>query len=159
MQAQALMGEWRAEAEDRAEAILRDLIAATPNFAPAMVALAQIINVRPIIYPGKRRAPEAIEESLALSARAVAIDPLDSRAHLCRSWSHAMSGQHSAALAISTSRSTSTRTTPGRSSRPRSASPSPARSERATELVAQARAFGMRYSRAAQGYIATALYL
>ena len=31
--------------------------------------------------------------------------------------------------------------------------------ERARDLVAQARAFGMRYSRAAQGYIATAAYL
>ena len=36
---------------------------------------------------------------LPLSARAVAIDPLDCRAHLCRCWSYAMAGQHQAGLA------------------------------------------------------------
>ena len=44
MQAQALMGDWRAESDNRAEAILRDLVATNPTFAPAMVALAQILR-------------------------------------------------------------------------------------------------------------------
>ena len=56
MQAQALMGEWRAECEERAEAILRDLIATTPDFAPAMVALAQIMQ-RPADRLSRRAAP------------------------------------------------------------------------------------------------------
>ena len=98
MQAQALMGDWRAESDSRAEAILRDLVATTPSFAPAMVALAQILHARPIVFPGQRRAPAHLEESLALTSRAVNLDPLDSRTHLCRSWSHAIAGTHAAAL-------------------------------------------------------------
>ena len=77
MQAQALMGDWRAESDSRAEAILRDLVATTPSFAPAMVALAQILHARPIVFPGQRRAPAHLEESLALTSRAVNLDPLD----------------------------------------------------------------------------------
>jgi tetratricopeptide (TPR) repeat protein len=81
-----------------AEAILRELIASTPQFAPALVALAQINNVRPIIYPGRRVSAKRLDEALELTTRAVTLDPLDSRAHLSRSWAHAMSGAHSAAL-------------------------------------------------------------
>ncbi|MFO1140806.1 MAG: BTAD domain-containing putative transcriptional regulator, partial [Amaricoccus sp.] len=98
MQAQALMGDWRAESDTRAEAILRDLVATDPGFAPAMVALAQILHARPIVFPGQRRTPAHLAESLELTSRAVALDPLDSRTHLCRAWSHAIAGTHAAAL-------------------------------------------------------------
>jgi DNA-binding SARP family transcriptional activator len=159
MQAQALIGEWRAEPEAKAEAILRDLIASTPNFAPAMVALAQIINARPIVYPGKRRRPERLEESLALTARAVALDPLDSRSHLCRSWSHAIAGAHSAALSHLDLALDLNENDPWTIISAALGFAFAGETERAHELVAQARAFGMRHSRAAQGYIATAAYL
>ena len=159
MQAQAMMAEWRAEAEDRASVILRDLVAGNPEFAPAMIALAQSLNVRTIIYPGKRRTPEAIEESMALSARAVAIDPLDCRAHLCRCWSYAMAGQHEAGLAHLDLALDLNENDPWTIISAALGYAFAGDIPRATELVEQSRAFGMRHSRAAQGYVATALYL
>jgi DNA-binding SARP family transcriptional activator/TolB-like protein len=159
LQAQALTDEWRVEARVRAEEILRDLIATTPGFAQAMVALAKNINVRPIIYPGTQRDPAAFEESLALSARAVAIDPLDSRAHLCRYWSYAMSDQHGAALAHLALALDLNENDPWTIISAAVGFAFAGEIERARELVDQARAFGMRHSRAALGYIATTLYL
>ncbi len=159
MQAQALMGEWRAELEDRADAILREIVAATPNFAPALVALAQINNVRPIIYPGRRVSDDRLEEALSLTSRAVMIDPLDSRAHLSRSWAHAMSGAHSAALSHMDLALDLNENDPWVIISAALGFAFAGELPRARELVEQAAAFGMRYSRAAQGYIATCLYL
>jgi DNA-binding SARP family transcriptional activator len=159
MQAQALMGDWRADSEDRAEAILRDLVASTPSFAPAMVALAQILHARPIVFPGRRRLPEHLEESLALTARAVSLDPLDSRTHLCRAWSHAIAGTHAAALSHLDLALDLNENDPWTIISAALGFAFAGETERAADLVAQARAFGMRYSRAAQGYIATAAYL
>ena len=48
-----------------------------PDFAPAMVALAQILHARPIVFPGEAGAAEHLEESLALTSRAVNLDPLE----------------------------------------------------------------------------------
>ncbi len=159
MQAQALTGEWRAQSEERAEAILRELIATTPDFAPALVALAQISNTRPIVYPGKRMRPERLEESLTLTARAVAIDPLDSRTHLCRAWAHAMNGAHSAALSHLDLALDLNENDPWTIISAALGFAFAGEVERARELVAQASSFGMRYSRAAQGYVATTRYL
>jgi DNA-binding SARP family transcriptional activator len=159
MQAQALMGEWRADYEARAEAILRELIASTPTFAPAMVALAQILNSRPIVYPGKWRRRERLEESLELTSRAVNLDPLDSRAHLCRSWSHAIAGSHSAALSHLDLALDLNENDPWTIISAALGFAFAGEIERARDLVEQVSAFGMRHSRAAQGYIATAAYL
>ncbi|MBA3323935.1 MAG: hypothetical protein H0T41_01190 [Rhodobacteraceae bacterium] len=159
MQAQALMGEWRAASEDRAEAILRELIATTPDFAPALVALAQINNTRPIIYAGKAMLADRLEESLALTSRAVTLDPLDSRAHLSRSWAHALTGSHSAALSHMDLALDLNENDPWTIISAALGFAFAGELDRARELVAQAAAFGMRYSRAAQGYIATTLYL
>jgi TolB-like protein len=159
MQAQALMGEWRADCEDRAERILRELIETAPGFAPAMVALAQSINARPIVYPGRRRVREAMDEALALTARAVNIDPLDSRTHLCRSWAHAIAGAHSAALSHLDLALDLNENDPWTIISAALGFAFAGEIERARGLVDQARALGMRYSRAAQGYVATALYL
>ncbi len=159
MQAQALLGEWRAESENRAERILRDLIATTPDFAPAMVALAQILNARPIVFPGEVRRPEHLAESLALTARAVNLDPLDSRTHLCRAWSHAIAGTHAAAVSHLELALDLNENDPWTIISAALGLAFAGETERARDLVAQARAFGMRYSRAAQGYVATASYL
>jgi tetratricopeptide (TPR) repeat protein len=123
------------------------------------VALAQIINARPIVYPGKRRRPERLEESLALTARAVNLDPLDSRTHLCRSWSHAIAGSHSAALSHLDLALDLNENDPWTIISAALGFAFAGETDRARELVAQAGALGMRYSRAAQGYVATAAYL
>ena len=159
MQAQALFAEWRAETDSRAEAILRELVATTPDFAPAMVALAQILNSRPIIYPGERRRPEQLQESLALTSRAVSLDPLDSRTHLCRSWSHAIAGSHDAALSHLELALDLNENDPWTIISAALGFAFAGEIERARDLIGQARAFGMRHSRAAQGYTATAAYL
>lgn len=159
MQAQALMGEWRAEAEDRAEAILRDLIAATPTFAPALIALAQINNSRPIVYPGRPVKRARLEESLALTSRAVTIDPLDSRAHLCRSWAHAATGAHHAALSHLDLALDLNENDPWTLISAALGFAFAGETEKARQLVEQTQGFGMRYSRAAQGYISNTLFL
>jgi tetratricopeptide (TPR) repeat protein len=159
MQAQALFSEWRAEADSKAEVILRDLIATTPDFAPPMVALAQILNSRPIIYAGERRRPEQLQESLALTSRAVNLDPLDSRTHLCRSWSHAIAGSHEAALSHLDLALDLNENDPWTIISAALGFAFAGEVERARDLIGQARTFGMRHSRAAQGYTATAAYL
>lgn len=159
LMAHALTNEWRMDARKQAETILRELIENTTNFTPAMVALAQNINVRPIIFPGTTRDPTQFEESLALSARAVAVDPLDTRTHLCRYWSYAMSDMHGAALAHLSLALELNENDPWTIISAALGFAFGGEIERASELVDQARAFGMRHSRAAQGYIATTLYL
>lgn len=157
--AQALTNEWRMDARVRAESILRDLIDTTPGFAPGMVALAININVRPIVYPGTQNERERLEEALELTARALAIDPLDSRAHLCRYWSYAMLGKYAAGLSHLSLALDLNENDPWTIISAAAGFALAGELERAADLVEQARAFGMRHSRAAQGYIATALYL
>lgn len=159
MQAQALCGEWRPESETKAERILRDLIAGMPDFSPAMVALAQSFNARPIVYPGVYRQPEHLRECLDLTARAVALDPLDSRTHLCRAWAHAIAGSHAAALSHLDLALDLNENDPWTIISAGLGYSFAGEIEPARSLVAQAQAFGMRHSRAAQGYIATASYL
>ena len=124
-----------------------------------MVALAQILNSRPIIYPGERRRPEQLQELLALTSRAVSLDPLDSRTHLCRSWSHAIAGSHDAALSHLELALDLNENDPWTIISAALGFAFAGEIERARDLIGQARAFGMRHSRAAQGYIATAAYL
>jgi tetratricopeptide (TPR) repeat protein len=134
-------------------------VTSAPTFAPAMVALAQILHARPILYPGRRRTREHLAESLALTARAVSLDPLDSRTHLCRAWSHAIGGTHAAALSHLDLALDLNENDPWTIVSAALGFGFAGETERAADLVAQARGFGMRYSRAAQGYIATASYL
>lgn len=157
--AQALTNEWRMESRKRADGILRELIATMPGFAPALVTLAVNINVSPLIYPGIRNARARLEEALDLSARALAIDPLDSRAHLCRYWSYAMLGKHAAGVSHLSLALDLNENDPWTIISAAAGFGFAGERERAADLVEQARAFGMRHSRAAHGYIATALHL
>jgi DNA-binding SARP family transcriptional activator len=159
MQAQALGGEWRPEAEIKAERILRELIDSTPNFAAAMVALAQSLNSRPVIFPGARHSAEKIADALELTARAVRLDPLDSRTHLARAWAHSMAGAFSAALSHLDLALDLNENDPWTIISAGLGYAFADQQDRARELIGQAQAFGMRHSRAAQGYIAVASYL
>ncbi len=157
--AQALTNEWRMGSRQKADGILRELIATMPDFAPALVTLAININVRPLIYPGARNERARLEESLDLTARALAIDPLDSRAHLCRYWSYAMLGKHAAGVSHLSLALDLNENDPWTIISAAAGFAFAGERERAADLVEQARAFGMRHSRAAHGYIATALHL
>jgi hypothetical protein len=89
----------------------------------------------------------------------VNLDPLDSRTHLARSWSHAIAGAHSAALSHLDLALDLNANDPWTIISAALGFAFATELERARELVAQASVFGMKFSRAAQGYVATARYL
>ncbi len=95
---QAMLSSWRPDSEDRAETIFRTIIHDQPSFAPAFVGLTEVLNTRHLIRPGMFRSRSTHQESLALALRAVAIDPLDSRAQLALAWSFALNGAWDNAL-------------------------------------------------------------
>ena len=159
MQAQAILNDWNPASTERGERILRELVETTPGFSSAMVALAQSLNSRPVIFPGQLRHPAMVEESLALTARAVQLDPLDSRVHLSRSWSHIMSWAYAPALSHPDMALNLNENDPWTIISSGLLYAFADQVGRAEDLIAQADTFGMRHSRAAQGYIATARYL
>ncbi|HEY8564685.1 MAG TPA: BTAD domain-containing putative transcriptional regulator [Beijerinckiaceae bacterium] len=86
LQGQRLILEFKPDAWDRAAALFRSVNAAAPHFSPAYSSLVQLHNIRHIVFPGTRRTEESIDEGLQLAAKAVQIDPFDSRAHLAHGW-------------------------------------------------------------------------
>jgi DNA-binding SARP family transcriptional activator len=68
--------------------MLRGVVAAAPNFSPGFRSLAQWENARHIARPGVRRSMERHLRTIDVARRAVELDPVDSRAHLCLAWSH-----------------------------------------------------------------------
>src|SRR5262245_65598648 len=74
--------------------MFRDVIARTPDFAPAYSSLAQLNNVVHIVLPGVHRNAQRTAQALEYAREAVRLDPIDSRSQLSLAWSHAMSNQH-----------------------------------------------------------------
>ncbi|MEL6124845.1 MAG: BTAD domain-containing putative transcriptional regulator, partial [Pseudomonadota bacterium] len=159
MQAQALMNEWRPESERKAEKLLREVISANPEFAPAQITLAEILNASPVIFPGQVHTESQTGESLALTSRAVQLDPLDSRAHLCRAWSHAVSGGYGASLSHLDLALDLNSNDPWTIISSALMFAFNNEMDRARALMDQAIIFAPRVSRGAQGYIATTKYL
>jgi len=85
-------GEWNRTAEMLARAIERE-----PGFSPLYSSLAQMNNVVHFVQPGKFRDEAHVQRTLALVQRAVALDPRDSRAHLCLGWAMAFARRYSQA--------------------------------------------------------------
>lgn len=88
------------ETHREAAAIFSKVTKAAPHFSPAYSCLAQLENAHHIVFAGKYRTPQRLERAAALTKQACALDPLDSRAQLCRAWSHAMSGRFELADSI-----------------------------------------------------------
>jgi DNA-binding SARP family transcriptional activator/TolB-like protein len=78
----------------KAEDIFRDVIACTPDFAPAYSSLAQLHNVVHIVLPGVHRDAQRTAQALEYAREAARLDPIDSRSQLSLAWSYAMSNQH-----------------------------------------------------------------
>ena len=76
---------------------MRALVDAAPDYAPAWSALAQIENTAHIARPGMMREGARAAAAAECALRAVALDPLDSRARLALGWAHVYSGRWRAA--------------------------------------------------------------
>ncbi len=96
---QTLLSRWAPESEEKAEALFRGVLADYPDFAPASVGLAQVLNARHHISPGPHRSQANHREALRLCLHAVGIDPLDAKAQLTLGWSLALNGMWENAIA------------------------------------------------------------
>lgn len=91
---QRLLAKISQENWQKAETLLRGVVEKEPNFTRAYTCLARLFNTRHLAFPGRQRDPADFAESLELSNAAIASDPLDCQAHLCRAWSVTMRGDY-----------------------------------------------------------------
>lgn len=95
--AQELYFQWRPKDSDEAARILESIVADAPDFARAYSSLVQVQNSRHIIFPGIFRTAGRERRSLTLAQKAVQLDPIESRSHLCLAWSNALNGRFDSA--------------------------------------------------------------
>ncbi|SDS69563.1 BTAD domain-containing putative transcriptional regulator [Bradyrhizobium canariense] len=90
LRGQSLHFKYDAESWQRAVTIFRDAIRENPTFSPCYSSLVQMNNVEHFVHPGVFRDLGKAKATLELAKRAVQLDPVDSRAHLCCGWSYVM---------------------------------------------------------------------
>jgi DNA-binding SARP family transcriptional activator/TolB-like protein len=90
LRGQSLHFKYDAESWQRAVTIFRDAIRENPTFSPCYSSLVQLNNVEHFVHPGLFRDLDKAKATLELAKRAVQLDPVDSRAHLCCGWSYVM---------------------------------------------------------------------
>ena len=90
LRGQSLMTLVDPESWHRAVAIFHDAIQDDPTFSPCYSSLVQLRNAEHYVHPGWLRDLDKARATLELAKRAVELDPVDSRAHLCCGWSYAM---------------------------------------------------------------------
>ena len=90
LRGQSLMMRFDSESWHRAVAIFRDAIRDDPTFSPGYSSLVQMNNIEHFVHPGVFRDVVKARATLELAKKAVELDPVDSRAHLCCGWSYAM---------------------------------------------------------------------
>jgi tetratricopeptide (TPR) repeat protein len=90
LRGQSLLFKYDAESWQRAVTIFRDGIRENPTFSPCYSGLVQMYNAERFVHPGLFRDLGTAKATLELAKRAVQLDPIDSRAHLCCGWSYAM---------------------------------------------------------------------
>ncbi len=86
LRGQQLILEFNAASWSEAERLLRQVTEAEPRFAPAVSSLVQLGNTSHISRPGVMRSAAQHRETMELAQKAVALDPLDSRAQLALGW-------------------------------------------------------------------------
>jgi tetratricopeptide (TPR) repeat protein len=82
--------KYDAESWQRAVTIFREAIRENPTFSPCYSSLVQMNNIEHFVHPGLFRDLGKAKATLELAKRAVQLDPVDSRAHLCCGWSYVM---------------------------------------------------------------------
>jgi DNA-binding SARP family transcriptional activator/TolB-like protein len=90
LRGQSLHFKYDAESWRRAVTIFRDAIRENPTFSPCYSSLVQMNNNEHFVHPGLLRDLDKAQATLELAKRAVQLDPVDSRAHLCCGWSYVM---------------------------------------------------------------------
>ena len=90
LRGQSLHFRYDAESWQRAVTIFRDAIRENPTFSPCHSGLVQMYNAEHFVHPGLFRDLGNAKATLELAKRAVQLDPIDSRAHLCCGWSYVM---------------------------------------------------------------------
>jgi len=90
LRGQSLHFKYDAESWQRAVTIFRDAIRENPTFSPCYSSLVQMNNIEHFVHPGLFRDLGKAKATLELAKRAVELDPVDSRAHLCCGWSYMM---------------------------------------------------------------------
>jgi DNA-binding SARP family transcriptional activator len=90
LRGQNLHYKYDAESWQRAVTIFRDAIRENPTFSPCYSSLVQMNNIEHLVHPGLFRDLGKAKATLELAKRAVQLDPVDSRAHLCCGWSYVM---------------------------------------------------------------------
>lgn len=90
LRGQNLIAKFDSESWQRAVAIFRDAIRENPAFSPCYSSLVQMNNIEQFVHPGVLRDRGKAKATLELAKKAVQLDPVDSRAHLCCGWSYVM---------------------------------------------------------------------
>jgi DNA-binding SARP family transcriptional activator/TolB-like protein len=90
LRGQNLLTKFDPESWQRAATIFRETIHESPTFSPCYSSLVQIYNIEHFVHPGLFRDRSKTKATLELAKRAVELDPVDSRAHLCYGWSNVM---------------------------------------------------------------------
>ena len=90
LRGQSLLFKYDAESWQHAFTIFREAIRENPTFSPCYSGLVQMYNTEHVVHPGLFRDVSTAKATLELAKRAVQLDPVDSRAHLCCGWSYVM---------------------------------------------------------------------
>ena len=90
LRGQSLHFKYDPESWQRAVVIFRDAIQENPTFSPCYSSLVQMNNIEHFVHPGIFRDLGKAKATLELAKRAVQLDPVDSRAHLCCGWSYVL---------------------------------------------------------------------
>jgi TolB-like protein len=90
LRGQSLHYNYDAESWQRAITIFRDAIREYPTFSPCYSSIVQLNNIEHFVHPGVFRDLVKARATLELAKRAVQLDPVDCRAHLCYGWSNVM---------------------------------------------------------------------
>lgn len=90
LRAQARLVSWSPEKWHEAEDLLKEIIADTPNFAPAYSSLAALNTSMHFYHPGAFRSREREQQALDYSRHATELDPTDARGQLALGWAYAM---------------------------------------------------------------------
>lgn len=76
-----------------AERIFKSALEIDPNASAIHSSLSQMCHIRHLMLPGTTIEPNRLREGKAFASKAIALDPVDSRAHLSRAWSAILLGE------------------------------------------------------------------